>query len=249
MKPLELEDKGLPRWLRICGTIVVILCAVLCVRIVWEQTILTWRNGPQMIGFSLVHSSPLALLVLTPPMVYLWLCVLLFALGRRLILKRRVPRSILVDLTAALMVLGVLWIPYGTWQWLFAARLAKTPYASDFLGTACCRGDLWTVKALVSAGVPVSEAEPREGLTPLHLAARCNQMQAMKVLLSKGAALDTTNRYGDSPLQEAIARGNTEVAHLLQARGAHCIKGTDAQKEKAVNEIVMEDIHRVVEKE
>jgi hypothetical protein len=105
-----------------------------------------------MIGFALVHSSPMALLVLTPPLAYLWICVLFVGLVRRVVRRRPVPRTIFLDLAVAVFIVGVLWIPYGTWQWLFAGRLAKSPYAAESLTRASCRGDLWTVKACLRRG-------------------------------------------------------------------------------------------------
>jgi hypothetical protein len=68
-------------------------------------------------------------------------------------------------------------------------------------------------------------------------------VDVLEFLIAKGASLDALNRYGDSPLEEASE--SPEAARFLESHGAHRIRGTEAQRQKAVEEIVREDIARM----
>jgi hypothetical protein len=48
----------LPKWFRNVWLFLAPLGFLFSVRIIWEKTFLTWREGPQMIGFSLMHIHP-----------------------------------------------------------------------------------------------------------------------------------------------------------------------------------------------
>jgi hypothetical protein len=45
-----------PRWLRIMGWIALPGTLAFAVDLIWEQTLLTWQRGPQMVGFALTHA-------------------------------------------------------------------------------------------------------------------------------------------------------------------------------------------------
>ena len=47
----------LPRWIRLCGACTLPGTYVVALRLAWEATYLTGRQGPQMLGFSLAHSA------------------------------------------------------------------------------------------------------------------------------------------------------------------------------------------------
>jgi hypothetical protein len=49
---------ALPKWLRIAWVLLAPLGFLFITRIAYEKTILTWRQGPQMIGFSIMHVMP-----------------------------------------------------------------------------------------------------------------------------------------------------------------------------------------------
>ena len=54
------------RWyqpLRVIGWFVLAVAALYDLRLVYEQTLLTWKDGPQMVGFSMVHVFPVLLLL------------------------------------------------------------------------------------------------------------------------------------------------------------------------------------------
>src|SRR3954465_1174602 len=120
----------LPWWL--VGAFAVTFPGVLWLvaRLVWEQTTLTWRQGPQMVGFSLAHAEVGLLLILIAStlffgLVYLTVLVLsVIALVRR----RRVPFVRWFVLAGAGLVVSLLFVPYSFWQYAFVSRLASGPH-------------------------------------------------------------------------------------------------------------------------
>jgi|GEM_PF-4425893 hypothetical protein len=49
---------AIPKWLRIAWLLLAPLGFLFTTRIAYEKTVLTWLNGPQMIGFSMMHMFP-----------------------------------------------------------------------------------------------------------------------------------------------------------------------------------------------
>jgi ankyrin repeat protein len=64
------------------------------------------------------------------------------------------------------------------------------------------------------------------------------------MLAAKGADLNATNLYGDSPLEAASERGNASVVSFLKAHGTVQIHGTPEQRDAASELIVRRDIER-----
>lgn len=93
------------------------------------------------------------------------------------------------------------------------------------------RLDLYEAAALGRAGrlktilgqsrTRVNEANP-EGFTPLGLAAFFGQLDAVKVLLENGAALDASDksRFANTALDAAVAANHADVVRALLAAGA-----------------------------
>jgi ankyrin repeat protein len=63
-------------------------------------------------------------------------------------------------------------------------------------------------------------AKDKDGLTPLHYAARNNQKHEVKLLLAKGANVNAKDNEGFTPLHWAAQDGYKDVAELLLAHGA-----------------------------
>ena len=59
------------------------------------------------------------------------------------------------------------------------------------------------------------EITDKHGNTPLHLAARENDIEAAKVLVKHGASLDSVNNYNRTALDIAKSYGNTSIVKLL----------------------------------
>jgi hypothetical protein len=236
---------AVPRWLIAAGVPVVAVSALLAARLVWEQTLLTWAHGPQMVGFALVHGY-LAPLILTPFLLLVWLGLVAACWIHGRLQGRRLGRGE-ASLIAAALISGALpFVPYGAWQRLFAGRLATGPYASEFLIEAAALGDERTVRALLDHGVGVA-ARNGSGQTALHGAAVGNQPAMIALLADRGAALDVLDASGDSPLQAAVEVPSPDAVRELRARGARQIAGTAERHRKAIEEEVARDIGRMLQ--
>ncbi|SRR6266478_5744079 len=47
-----------PQWLRIVWLCLSPFGLLFAARVAWEKTVWTWARGPQMVGFSLMHTHP-----------------------------------------------------------------------------------------------------------------------------------------------------------------------------------------------
>jgi Ankyrin repeats (many copies) len=216
---------------------------MLALRLVWEQTILTWNSGLQMVGFSLAHTYGL-FLFLFPLMLLPWMAVALVFVIFRLVRRRPVTRTAWAMLASAIALLIMLVLPYSLWQLLFVDRLASGPNSAEFLVYASADGDLALVRELVEHGVPVN-ARDREGTTGLHTAAARGQLKVLNYLISRGADVNALNRYGDSPLERAASASQSAATQLIAGHGGTRIRGDEAQRQRATDEIVREDIQRL----
>jgi ankyrin repeat protein len=76
-----------------------------------------------------------------------------------------------------------------------------------------------SVRALIREHVDPNSPEA-DGTTPLHWAARVDDVELVKMLLRAGARADSPNRYGSTPLELAAVNGNAEIIDLLLKAGA-----------------------------
>lgn len=92
---------------------------------------------------------------------------------------------------------------------LAAVSFAGPPNGSSVapLVDAVKNRDQDAVKAMLKQRVDVNAAEA-DGTTALHWAAHWNDLETVDLLLKAGANAKATNRYGASPLSEAVANGS-----------------------------------------
>ncbi len=69
----------------------------------------------------------------------------------------------------------------------------------------------------------------QNGYTPLHIAAKKNQMEITTTLLEYGASTNTVTRQGITPLHLAAQEGNVDIVTLLLARDAPINMGNKVQ--------------------
>jgi glutaminase/ankyrin repeat protein len=94
-------------------------------------------------------------------------------------------------------------------------RSVKHELVSRLLFTAA-KGDLQTVKSIISIpGFDCNWAD-YDNRSALHLAAVHGHVQIVQFLLSIGASADARDRWDATPLQEALREGNDEVERLLR---------------------------------
>ena len=88
--------------------------APLFLRLLWEQTLLTWKSGRQMVGFSLAHQGQGLLLIglIGDTLVIAWL----IATAIYLLLKRKRPSNgTVVLLSIPIAAIALSFIPYDFW--------------------------------------------------------------------------------------------------------------------------------------
>jgi len=82
------------------------------------------------------------------------------------------------------------------------------------LGMAISKGDVDTVKKLLEYGASVNEKS--NGLTPVMIAARYNQVEILKLLIGKGADLKAKDEKGITALKYAEASNAKDAAIVLK---------------------------------
>lgn len=88
------------------------------------------------------------------------------------------------------------------------------------LHEAARNGDLAAVRTLLDAGVPV-DAKSEYGATALSFAADKGHLEIVKLLLSRGAAIDVTDTfYQSTPITWAVYNGRADVVKALVEAGA-----------------------------
>lgn len=71
------------------------------------------------------------------------------------------------------------------------------------LREAACHGDVQAIETIISNGIDVNSKHKMNGWTALHWAARRNNVEAVKILMSNGAKVDIENNEGKTPGQVA----------------------------------------------
>jgi ankyrin repeat protein len=84
---------------------------------------------------------------------------------------------------------------------------------------AAQKKDLSALRALVQRKTDVNVAQP-DGTTALHWAVMWNIDEAVTLLLHAGANATARNRYGATPLSEAVTAGSTAMVEALLKAGA-----------------------------
>jgi Ankyrin repeats (many copies) len=214
----------------------------LAARMVWEETFLTLREGPQMLGFALAHGAG-GILFLAPFLLSIWLVVTVVVAVIGLWRKRALSKWYWSTLATAILTLGFLSVPASFWQWMFIGAFAASPHAADLMVDEAAVGDVRTVGRYLDHGVLLT-AKNYEGSTAAFTAAAGGSLPMMEMLFSKGIDLNATNSYGDSPLEAATENGHTEVASFLRSHGAIQIRGTEEQHKAAAHAIVSKAIER-----
>jgi ankyrin repeat protein len=89
----------------------------------------------------------------------------------------------------------------------------------DNIACALCAaaqyGHNYLLKYFISKGHSLNVALPRDKSTLLHVAARSQQTETVKILLLEGASTDCQDESGKTPLHVTVETGNLEVTKCL----------------------------------
>jgi ankyrin repeat protein len=104
-------------------------------------------------------------------------------------------------------------------RYLLTCLLAATAGYAAAIADAAKDGDRGQVRELIRLHTDVNAPQP-DGTTALHWAARADDIEMAKMLISAGANSKATDRYGLTPLTLAAQRGSAPMLELLLAAGA-----------------------------
>jgi hypothetical protein len=222
----------LPKVLVLAGVPLVAGAVFLAVRLVWEQTVWSWNDGLQNVGFSLLHSGLGGILILATGVGALWVVALLIAM----IVKRSFGGPWPIALLAAYVIAcGAISTPYSFWQRVFLDKYLPAR-AGELFTYAAATGDLKTVSKMLGRGVDIN-AQGRHG-TALHGAVVAGEREMIAFLIERGANVNALNAYGDSPLGYVGAEATPETREILLKHGAQEIRGSEEQRQRVIDEQV-----------
>lgn len=100
---------------------------------------------------------------------------------------------------------------------------ARAPLGADALAAfaMAAAGDVPALRALLNRDATLVSARDDAGATPLLAAAETGKLEAVTLLLERGAAINAADDDGRNALHRATAGGWTELTVLLIAHGAH----------------------------
>lgn len=176
-----------PVWIRVLLLVSLPGSAALALRLVYEQTAMTWRNGEQMVGFALAHAYILFYLpmLLSLALAHFALaCVLAVTLARWL---RRLPTPKWNSLAvvAVVVCIMVVYIPDNFWMTTTIRIAGPGIHGESFLMMAAAQGKLPLARILVAKGI--SPNTTAGGSTALDVACSSRNIDVAKFLLEHGA--------------------------------------------------------------
>jgi len=215
------QGRALSPVVRLFGACLAAGSIPLACRLIWEMTWLTWREGPQMIGFTVAHSMPALLIIGTVSMfgAAIWFVTVIVATLLRRAIPARTDWALLA--LAGLPVIAVL-IPYPGWQWITEHVLGVAPLpssANDLLCSAAANGEARTVDSLLARGLDPNGVD-FFGHTGLYSASERGQLKIVSLLLERGANVNGRSKGGLTALHAAAGSGRSDVVKLLLASGA-----------------------------
>ena len=210
---------GFPKAWTVAGYLLLGVAAVFVGRMVYEETILTWLNGPQMVGFAMMHGAvPFILFagLIGVPGVLFWFAVSFVLLTRR---KFRVPLIDWIPLMLSLLLAALIFIPYEAWEEFMVRIAGPGSYGSDFLVQAAAQDNQRFVRLLLRKGYDINFETG--GTTPLSGASNGGHEEMVKFLISRGATLNRKNGIsGESALMSAAEMGQLGTVKVLLSSGA-----------------------------
>jgi hypothetical protein len=184
------ESAAFPSRLTIFGCVSLVAVTPFAIRYVYEETVLTWRYGWQMVGFSVSHLYPgfmlLGIVGIICAHVFL-LVWLVRAIVRRIRGQRMSRRSIAIA-TVVAAVIGLFYVPYAGWMMLMVEIGGPGPNGNSYLSYATALHHPTLAKILINKGVPVDA--PYGERTPLNGACVVKDERMARYLISRGAKMN-----------------------------------------------------------
>jgi hypothetical protein len=212
-------------------------------RIIYDATILTWREGLQVWGGAVVH-GPLSILCV-PSLIYLVVFSILVAI--RMIKRINIGRKVFAQFVVTIFILALGFAPpYQYLQILMLDRYGLPKDAGSFfsnramdgnlrmmklllekglepddslftvaLYNTCFRGHVDVIEFLLEKGVNINAQAGESKTSALMIAAESGQVEAVKTLIRHGADPHLKNSHGETALIIANKYGKKGVVAIL----------------------------------
>jgi len=189
------------------------------VRMFYEKFYLTWLYGPQMLGFSFVHTWGLVALygLLSTLIIHAWLVVAAVLL---VVTKTKQKKSLLSCFVLGVLALVLLYTP-AEWIQPGAQLILGPPKRISEVCHAAESGNLTLLESLIDEGADINGPCPLYE-TPLITASIKGHTRVVQCLLENGADIHKTGSYGQTALGMAFTLSpNREVIEVLLQHGAN----------------------------
>jgi len=185
------------------------------------MTWLTWKDGPQMIGFTMMHVFPWIYILGLLGWLGLagWLVVTIILRLRKFI-TLKIPDICLIGIS--IITLGALLIPETAWASVTDTILGLSPQADSYIVYAARRGDAFAVQKLLERGVSANSVD-ETGCSVLGAAANLNKPELISLLLAHKADPNSTCA-GQPAIMNATDKNDLAAIKLLVAAGADANK-------------------------
>lgn len=97
-------------------------------------------------------------------------------------------------------------------------------------------GDIEAVRRAIASGADVNAIRDNEGKSPIHWAAYDGSTEIARLLIEKGADVNSADEYGVTPLMQACDGGHTDTARLLIEHGAN-VNAVDGNLETVIDNV------------
>jgi hypothetical protein len=173
--------------LRFFGLVAVVMSTPLVLRLVYEQTSLTWREGWQMIGFSIAHVHPELLILgglgLLGLHVFIIAWFVVSVLARLRGSHASVQNMPLAAISAAVLLL--VYVPYAAWVTLLVRTVGPGQHGDSLLSFAAAEHHVILARTLLRRGVAIDSTY--SGYTALNAACVGKDLEMARFLVSTGA--------------------------------------------------------------
>lgn len=132
--------------------------------------------------------------------------------------KQIIPKHLIVGLS--LIISGFLY--------------ADLPKGDQALLDAALQGSLENIERALQDGASINTKNEKKGATPLHLTIISENIDAVKLLLQKGAFVESKSNEGITALMLASTLKKTEILELLISAGAN-VTNSDSQGAKPLH--------------
>ena len=211
------EKTGLSVNVLIGGVIILLVALPYVGRILWEETILTCRQGPQLVGFSMAHTMPIFMLLgmLGMLMAHVWLIVVCYHAFWKHVKFGPLDRLLVVSLISTIALSDS---PERGWEYLMGRICGPRQSAAELFVKGDTVLDRYLLAVVIdkqgNVNQPVRGRRTLLGIATVH-----DDPAAVRMLIAHGANVNALDGHS-APLNEAAEAGDFEIVKLLIEAGA-----------------------------